>query len=160
MKHYILLLSIIAMSGCSQTQFQSSESNEPIDSSDIEVSNSDSVEVPALEMPVIPATISEPEDMAGFIAIHFWDNLDFSDMEGVGDTVFLEQNFVDYLGVMPAVMASDRLVAFKALMKRSSANKAARELIVAFGEKYLNHPDSPMKNPEHYADFKQAAGGE
>lgn len=120
----------------------------------------DSVEVLALEMPVIPATISEPEDMAGFIAIHFWDNLDFSDMERVGDTVFMEQNFVDYLAVMPAVMASDRQVAFKALMKRASANKAARELIVAFGEKYLNHPDSPMKNPEHYADFKQAAGGE
>ena len=48
-----------------------------------------------LELPFIPETISSPEDKAGFIAIHFWDNLDFSDHSRALNQKFMEQNFVD-----------------------------------------------------------------
>lgn len=118
----------------------------------------DTVSSPVLELPAIPATISEPEDKAGFIAIHFWDNLDFSDTSKSLRMPFMEQNFVEYLSIFPAVMSADRLTAFKSLMERASVSPETRALVIELGEKYLNQPDSPMKNAEYYSDFRKAAG--
>lgn len=111
-----------------------------------------------LELPQIPSTVSAPEDKAGFIAIHFWDNLDFTDSRKALDTDFMEQNFVDYLSIFPAVMAEDRVEAFNTLIERSSATPETRALIEALGKKYLNHPESPMRNDEYFADFVAASG--
>ena len=32
-----------------------------------------------LVVPEAPATMTDPQEMAGYVAIHFWDNMDFSD---------------------------------------------------------------------------------
>lgn len=118
--------------------------------------STDSIDVIALEMPAIPSTISEPEDRAGFIAIHFWDGLDFTDTARSMNQEFMEQNFVDYLSIMPAVMASDRQEAFDVLLKKASVRADTREMILNLGNKYLAHPESPMKNAEFYRDFLDA----
>ncbi|MDE6188625.1 MAG: DUF5106 domain-containing protein, partial [Duncaniella sp.] len=76
--------------------------------------------------------------------------------EKVSDAEFMEQNFVDYLSIFPAVMAADRQAAFDVLMSRLAVNPSARAMIVSFGEQYLNHPDSPMKNREYYSDFRKS----
>lgn len=151
MRHRIFLLALapvfLGLAGCGN----SGKGN--VQSSIVE----DSIEeIMTLVLPSIPSTISEPEDKAGFIAIHFWDGLDFCDEEKVSDAEFMEQNFVDYLSIFPAVMAADRQAAFDVLMSRSAVNPSARAMIVSFGEKYLNHPDSPMKNSEYYSDFRRS----
>lgn len=110
-----------------------------------------------LELPFIPNTISSPEDKAGFIAIHFWDNLDFSDHSRALNLKFMEQNFVDYLSVLPAVMSSDRVRAFESMFARAVASPETFKLIKALGDKYLNDPRSPMVNGEYYADFVKAS---
>ena len=110
-----------------------------------------------LELPFIPETISSPEDKAGFIAIHFWDNLDFSDHSRALNQKFMEQNFVDYLSVLPAVMSSDRVRAFESMFARAVATPETFKLIKALGDKYLNDPRSPMVNGEYYADFVKAS---
>lgn len=115
------------------------------------------VEVLALELPRIPSTISEPEDMAGFLAIHFWDNLDFKDSEKSLDADFMERNFVEYLSILPAVLAEDRKAAFNELIERASVTPETRDMIVMFGKKYLHHPQSPMHNDEYYRDFVAAS---
>lgn len=86
------------------------------------------------------------------------DNLDFTDSRKALNTDFMEQNFVDYLSIFPAVMAEDRVEAFKTLIERSSAMPETRALIEALGKKYLNHPESPMRNDEYFADFVAASG--
>lgn len=111
----------------------------------------------SLELPNVPVAISAPHEKAGFIAIHFWDNLDFTDSSKALNVDFMEQNFVDYLSIMPAVMATDRLKAFGALIEQASATPETLALILALGEKYLNHPDSPMLNSEYYSDFVKVA---
>ena len=151
MRHCIFLLALapgfLGLVGCGSSGKDSAQS--PLVEDSVEV-------VLTLVLPSIPSTISEPEDKAGFIAIHFWDNLDFSDEEKVSDVRFMEQNFVDYLSIFPAVMAADRQAAFDVLMSRSAVNPSARAMIVSFGEKYLNHQDSPMKNSEYYTDFRNS----
>lgn len=152
MRHHVILLAfvpgLLGLVGCGHSG--GGEVQTPL----VE----DSVETLALVLPEIPSTISAPEDKAGFIAIHFWDNLDFNDVEKSLNTEFMEQNFVDYISILPAVMAADRQMAFDALMARSSVNPSAKAMLIAFGEKYLNHPDSPMKNREYYSDFRSSVG--
>lgn len=126
------------------------------DKRDTEGMDSLSVTELSLELPAIPSTISEPEDQAGYLAIHFWDNLDFNDPDKAQNIEFMEQNFVDYLSIFPAVMATDRPRAFGRLLERAAANPKVEVMIRSLGKKYLNHPDSPMYNEEYYADFIKA----
>lgn len=156
-KHYHNILAIfipglltISACGCSGQKsdaFHSVESHEPLGEDFGEMS---------LELPMIPSTISTPEDKAGFIAIHFWDTVDFNDTEHSLDQPFMERNFVDYLTLLPSVMTADRKAAFDSLVKHASVNDEARAMIVSLGEKYLNQDGSPLKNPEYYADFRNS----
>lgn len=145
-------VSALALSGCSGT----SEKNSSAAVTGIPVTEIPPDTIAFLELPQIPATIRTPEGKAGFIAIHFWDNLDFRDHRKSLDVNFMEQNFVDYLSILPAVMAEDRVMALNILLERSSATPETRELIESLGIKYLSHPDSPMHNDEYFADFVAA----
>lgn len=156
MKHHIILsiAALIALSACGHKGESVTEAEASVGLN----AGVDSMEELTLELPMIPTTISAPEDKAGFLAIHFWDNLDFTDKETALRLPFMEQNFVDYLSIMPAVMAADRRKAFDALIKKASVTPETRSFIIGLGEKYLNDPDSPMKNPDYYADFIASAG--
>lgn len=110
----------------------------------------------ALELPRIPVPVAEPEDRAGFIAVHFWDNLDFTDRAKSLNADFMEQNFVRFLSLLPSVPEADRPAAFGNLIRQASATPETRALVIALGNKYLHHPSSPMKDDEMYADFIKA----
>lgn len=114
---------------------------------------SDSVEVMALELPDIPEVIPTMEGKAGYLAAHFWDNLDFTDTSRSLNEDFMERNFVDFLTIMPAVMSHDRVTAFKNLLNRASASEEAYYLIVDYGDKYLIGEESPLLNEDYYVDF-------
>lgn len=155
MKRHIIIsiAALLALTACGGKGKTGAKDEAPVGV----VATVDSMEELTLELPMIPTTISEPEDKAGFLAIHFWDNLDFTDTAKATHFPFMEQNFVDYLSIIPAVRADDRRKAFGELIKRASVNPDTRSFIIGLGEKYLNDPDSPMKNPEYYADFAAAA---
>ena len=102
-----------------------------------------------LELPTIPETISATEDRAGYLAGHFWDNLNFADTTRSLNMDFMEQNFVNFLSVLPAVMSSDRAIAFDNLMHNASAHNDAYWLIVDMCDKYLMDPNSPMRNEDY-----------
>lgn len=93
------------------------------------------------------------EGKAGYLAAHFWDNLDFTDTSRSLNEDFMERNFVDFLTIMPAVMSHDRVTAFENLLNRASASDEAYYLIVDYGDKYLIGEDSPLLNEEYYIDF-------
>ncbi|MCM1076240.1 MAG: DUF5106 domain-containing protein [Bacteroides sp.] len=147
---HVLVMMSIALDGCGNSARDTEADKNG------EYAVSDSMNDLKLVLPEIPSTISTPEDKAGFIAIHFWDGLDFNDTAKSMNREFMEQNFVEYISIMPAVMASDRQDAFKVLIKKSSARADTRKMISDFGRKYLANPDSPMKNPEYYKDFLDA----
>ncbi len=141
---------VIAMAATACTFNKSSEAKISDDSS---ISDGKLV----LELPSIPVAISEPEDRAGFLAVHFWDGLDFSDRDLALNMEFMERNFVDFIGMLPSVIGSDRLLAFESLLRQAAVMPEGRSLIMALGHKYFHHPSSPMRNDEYYGDFLKAS---
>lgn len=110
-------------------------------------------EIMVLEMPEIPGVLSTMEGRAAYLAAHFWDNLDFTDTDKSLNVNFMEENFIDFLSILPAVMSQDRMQAFDNLLDRAAVSDDTYWLVVEMGDKYLTHPDSPMQNQEYYIDF-------
>lgn len=158
MREYIIRLSILlaaiaALWACTETMKSYSHAVKAPPASELSFPARDMM----LELPEIPRTMSRPEHKAGFIAIHFWDKLDFSDRRLTLNRRFMEQNFVHYLSLLPAVMSSDRVRAFESMFSRAASAPETFGLMKALGKKYLDDPRSPMVNGEYYSDFVRAS---
>ncbi len=103
--------------------------------------------------PQIPTMMTEPQQRATYLLMHYWDNVDFNDMKLVANDDFMEQGFVNYLSVLPIVdaLAAERSV--EAMMKRAEVNGVAYKKLVNIAEKYLFEPNSPMVSDEMYIMF-------
>ena len=103
-----------------------------------------SVELP---LPQLPTGMTSPQERATFIAMHFWDAMDFNDESKACSQGFIEQNFVNFASVLPVI--GDTLLireAVDTLMRRASANRCAYDLLLKTAETYLNEADSPMRD--------------
>lgn len=114
------------------------------------VSAADSADVTAeLPLPVIPSALVTPESRAAYIALHFWDEMDFDDHTLSLDTAFMEQNFANYLSVFPVIASqTDRSDAVASLLRKASGNDEALSFLQAIVDKYLRDPGSPMRDEE------------
>lgn len=109
-----------------------------------------------LPLPSLPASLTDPEERADYLAAHFWDALDFSDTIRSLDTAFIEQNFANYSTVL--ALASGRDTAVGNLLGRiRAASPAAYGLFVYVAEKYLYEPDSPVFDEQSYLPFARYA---
>ena len=103
--------------------------------------------------PQIPTMMTEPQQRATYLLMHYWDNVDFKDMKLVANDDFMEQGFVNYLSVLPIVDALTAERSVEAMMKRAEVNGVAYKKLVNIAEKYLFEPNSPMVNDEMYIMF-------
>ena len=103
--------------------------------------------------PQIPSMMTEPQQRATYLLMHYWDNVDFKDMKLVANDDFMEQGFVNYLSVLPIVDAQTAERSVEAMMKRAEVNGVAYKKLVNTAEKYLFEPNSPMVNDEMYIMF-------
>ena len=103
--------------------------------------------------PQIPTMMTEPQQRATYLLMHYWDNVDFNDMKLVANDDFMEQGFVNYLSVLPIVDALTAERSVEAMMKRAEGNKMAYIRLANIAEKYLFEPNSPMVNDETYIMF-------
>jgi hypothetical protein len=103
--------------------------------------------------PQIPTMLVEPQQRANYLLMHYWDNVDFSDMTLVMNDDFMEQGFVDYLSVLPIVDNQTAEKSVEAMMKRAEISKTAYKRLVNIAEKYLFEPNSPMVSDEMYIMF-------
>lgn len=102
-----------------------------------------------LPLPAIPPSLVSPEARAAYLALHFWDAMDFSNHALSLDTVFMEQNFANFLSVFPAVaQESERSEAVGALLRRATQDSTASAFLSEVVEKYLRDPNSPMRDEE------------
>ena len=111
------------------------------------------LELPA---PAVPDSITEPEERAAWAALHWWDDLDFSDHRRSLDTAFMEQNFSNFISVAAYADSIGRVQGVERLMKRAEADSAAWRFVVDVAEKYLYDPNSPFRSDELYAPFLRA----
>ena len=103
--------------------------------------------------PQIPTMMTEPQQRATYLLMHYWDNVDFKDMKLVANEEFIEQGFVNYLSVLPIVDAQTAERSVEAMMKRAEMNVVAYKKLVNIAEKYLFEPNSPMVSDEMYIMF-------
>lgn len=103
--------------------------------------------------PQIPTMLTEPQQRATYLLMHYWDNVDFNDARLVMNDDFMEQGFVNYLSVLPIVDNQTAEKSVEAMMKRAEGNKMAYTRLANIAEKYLFEPNSPMVNDETYIMF-------
>lgn len=108
-------------------------------------------------MPDIPQGLTEPEKRAGYLAVHYWDNLNPQLLRTAEDSLTVEQAYVDFLTIIPEV---EKTVADKAvhnLLEKSRITKEAYEFMLELATKYLYEADSPMENEEMLLPYLQYA---
>lgn len=115
-------------------------------------------EARSLAMPAIPATLTEPESRAAWLAGHFWDSLDFADTRQSLDTALMEQAFADFTSVIALVDSATRTAAADTMLSRAlRASDDVYLYAASVADKYLFDPESPLYSEALYEPFARFA---
>lgn len=117
---------------------------------------SDMSMVKELPLPVIPASINNPELRATYMARHFWDSLDFSNHTLTCDTAFMEQNFANFISVLQLVSPDSLQSIMVRFVNTAATDKDAISMVAGVAEKYLYDYNSPLRNENLYIAFAEA----
>lgn len=101
-------------------------------------------------MPVIPAYINTSDEREVYLAKHYWENLDFSLVNGKFDKAEITDRFVDYLDLLAKIPREKTRVSINCLLDRAVQNPDSFHYFVHLFERYLNGPQSSLKNEEWY----------
>ncbi len=107
-----------------------------------------------LGMPAFPDSVNTPAGRAAFVALHFWDAMDFTDHQRSLDPDFIEHNFSSFVSTLS--LSADTAVADSAigvLMKRASASPESFRFMSDVAASYLYDPNSPLRDEELYIMF-------
>lgn len=107
----------------------------------------------SLALPSVPVELRQPVDRADYIALHFWDSMDWSDTLRGHDQTWMEQQLANYLSVLPHAHADSVSTAIDRFMTDAQADKETYELLSELAAGYLFNSDSPMRNDGFYAMF-------
>lgn len=138
---FILVLNV----GCRKTQIRVS--------SDITSAHADVDRVETLELPILPSSLVSSDEKAAFITLHFWDNLNFKDSLRTHDNNFMEQNFSNFINILPFCQLPDQSLAVKNLIKKAEVDKETYLLLADIAKRYLYDPNSPFLSEEIYEYF-------
>lgn len=119
----------------------------------LEVHQSDEIRLDELPLPVVPPSLTDPEERAEYIIAHFWDGLDFGDTLRCHDRAFMEQNLVNYISLFPHTRQEALPSHIARLLERVAADSLCLNLVNDLAEHYLDDPNSPMRNEEYYILF-------
>lgn len=106
-----------------------------------------------LPLPAVPDSLTTPEQRAAFVSAHFWDSMDWQDHSLSLDTAFMEQNFANYLSILPYADDVARRRSVASLMQSASADREAHAFLAWVAEHYLADPNSPMRSEDIYMVF-------
>lgn len=109
-----------------------------------------------LPLPEVPALFTAPEERAAYVLEHFWDGMDFRDTLRSRDRLFMEQCFVNFLSLFPHALPQSLPSPVGRLLQRAAVDSVAFRLVNSLAEHYLDDPNSPMRNEEHYILFLEA----
>ncbi|WP_290389828.1 DUF5106 domain-containing protein, partial [uncultured Duncaniella sp.] len=104
-------------------------------------------------MPDVPDSLQSVEERAAYVVAHYWDAMDFTDRALSLDTAFIEQNFANFAAILPMSPPDDADRAVATLVSRAGADPEAFSLIASTAEKYLDDPNSPMRDEDMYILF-------
>ncbi len=107
----------------------------------------------SLALPSVPAELRQPVDRADYIALHFWDAMDWTDTLRGHDQAWMEQQLANYLSVLPHAHADSVSTAIDRFMTAAQIDKETYELLSELAAGYLFNSDSPVRNDGFYIMF-------
>lgn len=109
--------------------------------------------------PVIPLMLNSPEQKSAFLVEHYWDNFNFKDTSQLQDIAVQEQTFANFLAIITQVSPLKASHGIKILMNRAEISQNTSLFFYRIAEKYLYHPNSPLRNDSLYEKFLELACG-
>lgn len=113
----------------------------------------------ALPLPEIPAALISPEERVRYAARHFWDGLEMVDATTRLDTAFMEQSFANFTAILLYADSTGTREAVNNFIERCAADENQIRLGDWVAWKYLDEPNSPMRNEELYILFLESYTG-
>jgi thioredoxin-related protein len=105
-------------------------------------------------LPSVPDSLVTAESRANYLALHYWDNVDFCDPTIIGNEDISEQGFSNFISIMPYVTQKE--VAFAEFVSKISVKADAQDYFMAVAKKYLAESQSPVFNDELYIMMLQS----
>ncbi len=110
-------------------------------------------ESPELTLPAIPDSLVTPQQRAGYLSLHFWDGMDWADHSRSLDSAFVEQNFANYLSILPIADSIAQAQSVAKLMTAAAADSLAYSFLSDVACRYLDDLYSPMRSEELFILF-------
>lgn len=101
-------------------------------------------------LPELPATMTNPDDRARFLSMHYWDRFDFSNETLITRPEITEQAFVDYVNILNYISDEDAKKSLRNTLDKAEANKAMYTHFASLFDKYYYGPNSPFRNEKLY----------
>ena len=105
-------------------------------------------------LPSVPDSLVTAESRANYLALHYWDNIDFNDPTIIGNEDISEQGFSNFISIMPYVTQKE--VAFAEFVSKISLKPDVQDYFMAVAKKYLAESQSPVFNEELYITMLQS----
>jgi hypothetical protein len=115
------------------------------------------VQKKAYQPPAIPLVLTTPEQKTVFLVEHFWNNFNFRDTSQLAASKPPEQAFANFITYAGQVSPEQAAGGIKILMAQAEMNRKNTLLFLGLAEKYLYHPNSPMRNAQLYEIFLELA---
>lgn len=100
--------------------------------------------------PSIPMMINSIEQRTDYLITHYWDNFNFNDSTLLSNSAYVEQAWSIYIMTLNRIPYDRATEGLKATMDKASVNEYGLEVFYQVSEKYLYHPNSPMRNDEYF----------
>ena len=105
-------------------------------------------------LPSVPDSLVTAKSRANYLALHYWDNIDFNDSTIIGNEDISEQGFSNFISIMPYVTQKE--VAFAEFVSKISLKPDVQDYFMAVAKKYLAESQSPVFNEELYITMLQS----
>lgn len=102
------------------------------------------------KLPVIPASANGNGDRLVYLTSYYWRMMNVVDKKGNLNKETVEQNLVNYIGLLSALPADQGSQGIDLLMDQAVNNPLLFRHFISLFEKYLYEADSPLKNEELY----------
>lgn len=104
--------------------------------------------VDVFPLPNVPDTITSRTQRANYLALHYWDNINFNDTTLIGNEDISEQGFCNFISIMPYV--TQQREAFDIFVQGITGNSKIQSYFMSIAQKYLAEPQSPVFNESLY----------
>ncbi len=101
-------------------------------------------------LPDMPADLTDSDDRAKYLVMHYWDKFDFADSSLTERPDITEQAFVDYINILYHVTADEAKISLKTTLTKAELNNKMYRYFAYLFDKYFYEPNSPFRNEEFY----------